>query len=76
MTSSYRGTRKLLVRLQAKEKEPIKYHFSYASILCKEGHEIGYRGSEALEDTSGVKWFGLLPSTKWGTQDSNHQESS
>ena len=48
MTSSYRGTKKLLMKLEAKEREePIKYHFSYISTLWKEGCEIEYQASEA-----------------------------
>lgn len=47
MTSSYRGTQKLLMKLRAKEREPIEHHLSYIITLWKEDYEIQYQGSEA-----------------------------
>lgn len=68
ITSIFRGTKKLLMKLGAKEREPIKYQFSYISVLWKEGYEIGHQSSEArktktLEDIP-VTWFGFLPFTR------------
>lgn len=56
--SSYRGTRKLLMKLGTKKREPIKYRIS---ALWKKGYEMGHQGSESHT----VKTIGYTQSGSW-----------